>query len=36
MVCTMLREASQAQILYLGSKYDTRDEQRYQGYFAMR
>ncbi|EJN8545830.1 DNA-binding transcriptional regulator IdnR [Escherichia coli] len=32
MVCTMLEKRVRHKILYLGSKDDTRDEQRYQGY----
>ncbi|MWP35253.1 LacI family DNA-binding transcriptional regulator, partial [Escherichia coli] len=32
MVCTMLDKRVRRKILYLGSKDDTRDEQRYQGY----
>lgn len=35
MVCTMLDKRVRRKILYLGSKDDTRDEQRYQG-IAMR
>ena len=31
MVCTMLDKRVRRKILYLGSKDDTRDEQRYQG-----